>query len=92
MARYLIDEDLGCARDFTYDEEGRITGFGVAGDVLESCIQSGQPFETSGRPGNDGRVACNRPYANSRPGPDIRNYPFELEPEDVRKVRDELWS
>ena len=36
--------------------------------------------------GRDGEVACNRPYANSRPGPGIRNYPFKPEEADVRHI------
>jgi biotin synthase len=92
LARHLIDEGIANADAFCYDEEDRITSFGVTDAVLEEALAVGTAFETSGCPGLDGRVACNRPFANSRPGPDIRNYPFPLEPGDVAKVRQELWS
>jgi biotin synthase len=92
MARYLIDEGLGQAADMEFDRNGRLQSFGVAADVLEKALSSGEPFRTSGCPGPDGQVACNRPFANSRPGPDIRNFPFALEAQDIDKVRAELWS
>jgi biotin synthase len=47
---------------------------------------------TSGCPGRDGKVACNRPYANCLPGPEIRNYPFSPEKEDIQKINVELWQ
>jgi len=59
----------------------------LASQTLDEIIDSGAPFRTSGCEGYDGEVACNRPYANSRPGPDMRNYPFPPTPEDVRRIR-----
>jgi biotin synthase len=53
-------------------------------------IQYGEPFMTSGCPGPDGRVACNRPFGNERPGRPIRNYAFLPEPEDVALIRYQL--
>ena len=47
---------------------------------------------TSGCPGPDGAVACNRPYANSLPGPSIRNFPFPPNDDDLDRVRSELWA
>jgi len=92
LARHLIDEGLAGADGFRYDTDDRIVSFGVDDRFLDEVVSSGAPFRTSGCPGRDGCVACNRPYANSRPGPDIRNYPFPLEADDVAKVRGELWS
>jgi biotin synthase len=92
LARHLIDEGIAEAGGFRYDGDGRILSFGLDEAVLDEVVSSGTPFRTSGCPGNDGCVACNRPFANSRPGPDLRNYPFSLEADDVRKVREELWS
>ena len=45
---------------------------------------------TSGCPGPDGRVACNRPFGNERLGRPIRNYAFLPEPEDVALIRYQL--
>ena len=92
VARHLIDEGLAGAGGFRFDGDGRIVSFGVADGLLEEVVSSGTPFRTSGCPGRDGCVACNRPFANSRPGPDMRNYPFALEADDVSKVREEIWS
>lgn len=92
LARHLIDEGAGRADDFEYDEGGTLVSFGMPEDELERIISSGTPFMTSGCPGTDGAVACNRPYANSLPGPAIRNFPFRPNDEDLDRVRSELWS
>jgi biotin synthase len=90
LARRLIDGDLTRFERMSFDASGRIIDFGVSADVLERAIASGQPFETSGCPGPDGRVACNRPYGNEKPGPEIRNFPFPPEREDIERIRREL--
>ncbi len=41
---------------------------------------------TSGCPGSDGAVACNRPFGNERAGRPFRNFPFMPEPEDTALV------
>ena len=56
----------------------------------DSLLQSGDPFTTSGCPGRDGKVACNRPYGNERPSGPIRNFPFMPEPEDIEEIRMQL--
>ncbi|MBW1801317.1 MAG: radical SAM protein, partial [Deltaproteobacteria bacterium] len=53
-------------------------------------IDTGEPFRTSGCEGYDGEVACNRPFANSRPGPDIRNYPLPTNKKDVLHIRSQM--
>jgi len=58
--------------------------------VLEESIQFGEPFMTSGCPGVDGRVACNRPFGNEKAGRPIRNYAFEPEIEDIALIRYQL--
>jgi biotin synthase len=92
LARYLIDEGLGDAGAMDFDDAGRLRRFGVDDARLAAVIERGEPFRTSGCPGPSGAVACNRPFANSRPGPEIRNFPFPLEPADLARVRTELWS
>ena len=92
LARYLIDEGVARADEFEYDEDGALVSFGLPDGELERIISSGAPFMTSGCPGPDGAVACNRPYANSLPGPAIRNFPFRPDEEDLDRVRSELWS
>lgn len=87
LGRWLIDQKLARFEDFAFDGQGRVADFGLPGDVLDAVIDSGEPFRTSGCPGYDGQVACNRPYANERPGPHIRNFPFRPEPSDVARIR-----
>ena len=90
LARYLIDENISHARQFTYDDQARIVDFGIQAPRLEAVIDSGRPFRTSGCEGYDGEVACNRPFANSRPGPDIRNFPFAPNGEDIERIRHQM--
>ena len=90
LARYLIDAGLTRAERFSFAGDGKISGFGVAVETLDRAIESGEPFRTSGCEGYDGEVACNRPYGNERPGPEIRNFPFPPEPEDIDRIRGQL--
>ena len=90
LARYLIDHDLAKVSGMEFDLKDRVVDFGAAADVVEKAIQSGKPFMTSGCPNREGEVACNRPYGNEKPGPDLRNYPFELEAGDIALVRSQL--
>lgn len=90
LARYLMDEKLSRAERFAYDQSERIVDFGLTGKKLDQVIDSGQPFRTSGCEGYDGQVACNRPFANSRPGPGMRNYPFSPTKTDIELIRKQL--
>lgn len=90
LARYLIDAGKARADGFVYNADGRLLEFGIPQDLLDGLIVSGEPFRTSGCTGYDGEVACNRPYANSRPGPDIRNFPFKPDQDDIRRIRKQM--
>lgn len=90
LARYIIDENLSRFERFAYDQNERIVDFGLTGKKLDQVIDSGQPFRTSGCEGYDGQVACNRPFANSRPGPGMRNYPFPPNRADILLIRKQL--
>jgi len=87
LARYMIDEGHGRYEAMRFDDAGRVVDFGTETDEL---VQFGLPFMTSGCPGPDGRVACNRPFGNERPGQAFRNYPFLPEPEDIALIRYQL--
>jgi lipoyl synthase len=87
LARWIINEGLGSIRRMEFDETGKLLGFGV--DV-EPLIKMGEPFMTSGCPGRDGKVACNRPYGNERPSGPIRNFPFMPAPEDIEEIKRQL--
>lgn len=90
IARYIIDQGLSRAEDFQFDREGRITDFAIDGGILEEIVELGEPFRTSGCKGYDGEVACNRPFANSRPGPHIRNYPFSPNRGDIHRIKKQI--
>lgn len=90
LARYIIDTGIGTAAHFRYDDAGRIESYGLVQRELDALIDSGRPFQTSGCSGYDGQVACNRPYGNSRPGPDMRNYPFLPDEADIRRIRKQM--
>lgn len=91
LARHLIDSGVASYTDFRFDGAGRLTDFGIDEARLEQIVASGTPFMTSGCPGEDGQVACNRPFANSRPGPNLRNYPFAPTNGDMERIKHQLW-
>lgn len=90
IARYLIDRDIKGATELSYHTNGSIIDFGMPIESLDAIIDSGDPFRTSGCTGNDGQVACNRPFANSRPGPEMRNYPFKPDRFDIQRIRKQM--
>ena len=87
LARYVINQERGRYEQMDFDDAGQVVDFGA--EVAE-LVQYGEPFLTSGCPGPDGRVACNRPFGNERSGRPIRNYAFLPEPEDVELIRYQL--
>jgi lipoyl synthase len=87
LARWIINEGMGSINQMKFDEKGRSIDFGID---INPLIQMGEPFMTSGCPGRDGRVACNRPYGNERPSGPIRNFPFMPEPEDIEEIKKQL--
>ena len=91
LARFLIDYRDVPVCDMVFDEFGAVVDFGLDRRDLESILESGLPFQTSGCPGaGDERVsACNRPYGDSSPG-DIYSFPFALDHQDVSIVRRQM--
>ncbi len=92
LARHLIDHDLIGFADLAFDDQDRIADFGLADDALERAIVSGEPFMTSGCPGQTLAAACNRPFANERPGQPIRNFPFPPTEADIALCREQLFD
>lgn len=90
IARYIIDNRIANAGHFSFDKSGRTINFGLRNNELEDIISAGEAFRTSGCEGYDGQVACNRPFANSRPGPEMRNYPFKPESKDIARIKNQL--
>jgi len=74
-----------------FDDQGRISDFGLPASELAAIIDAGIAFRTSGCPGKfaDDISACDRPYGDSPPS-DIASYPFAPGPVDLRKIRSQL--
>ena len=91
LGRYLIDYRGVRVDQMRFDEQGRVSDFGVAGAELDSVIDAGVAFRTSGCPGKfaDDISACDRPYGDSPPS-DIASYPFAPARGDIRKIRRQL--
>ena len=92
LGRHLIHEGIVSFKDFSFDSSGKLVSFNIPPKIFDEAISSGYPFMTSGCAGEDGKVACNRPYGNCLPGPDIRNYPFKPNENDVVRIRSHLFA
>lgn len=93
LAAYLLNRASLGAGDITFDDEGKITGYGGKLDaLLGENWACGKPFMTSGCPDAGGCVACNRPFGNERPGPVLRNYPFLPGPQDMEAIKGQIWN
>ncbi|MFH2111024.1 MAG: radical SAM protein [Candidatus Bathyarchaeota archaeon] len=76
-ARHLIDRGMIRVNDISFDEAGRITGYGPVN--LAETLRDGAAFMTTGCPG------CNRPFYNERPSGPFYNYPRPLTPGEADK-------
>jgi biotin synthase-related radical SAM superfamily protein len=81
LARYLMVEGRSRFEDLCFDEEDKIVSFGPTEQALDSIIEGGLPFLTSGCPD------CNRPFYNEKPSGPIYNYPRKLSHEEVEKIK-----
>ena len=72
-----------------FDDKGRVFSYGLKDREVETWINSGRPFMTSGCPGGEMESACNRPYGDGPPR-DIRSFPFPLGREDILLVKNQL--
>jgi biotin synthase-related radical SAM superfamily protein len=84
LVRYLIVKGSAKFEDMQFDGEGKIIGFGLANEVLNTIIEGGAPFLTSGCPD------CNRPFYNEKPSGPIYNYPRKLSREELEKIKQQL--
>ncbi len=91
LARYLIDYQGVRVDQMTFDEEGRVKDFGLPQSELDTIIDAGTAFRTSGCPGKfaEDISACDRPYGDS-PASDIASYPFKPEGGHAKKIRWQL--
>ena len=91
VARYLIDYCGARIDHMKFDEHGRVSDFGLPQSELDTIIDGGLPFRTSGCPGKfqDDISACDRPYGDSPPS-DIASFPFQPNKGDIKKIRRQL--
>jgi biotin synthase len=91
LARYLIDYRSVRVEQMAFDDQGRVTGYGIPQSELDKVIGEGVAFRTSGCPGKfrDDVSACDRPYGDSPPS-NIASFPFQPGKTDLRKIRRQL--
>ena len=91
LARYLIDYRSVRVDQMTFDSEGRVTNFGIPQSEIDTVIDAGIAFRTSGCPGKfaEDISACDRPYGDSPPS-NIASFPFHPSKGDVRTIRRQL--
>ncbi|MBI4300569.1 MAG: radical SAM protein [Chloroflexi bacterium] len=90
LAKHLIEHNGLQPGQIRYNSKERIVALDAPPDVLERAIAGGIPFMTDGCPGEDGLLACTRPFGSYRPGEPFRDYPFRPEPDDTARIRKEL--
>ncbi len=81
LAKHLIGKGLVRFEQMEFDEEGRITDFGLPPPKILSAIGSGEPFETSGCPD------CNRPFYTERAAGPLYNFPRPLREGELEEAR-----
>jgi biotin synthase-related radical SAM superfamily protein/lipoate-protein ligase A len=71
-ARFLMAAGYSRPEMMTFDQEGRLLGYGLPWEKAETLLASGEAFRTSGCPD------CNRPFYNERAAGPLYNYPRPL--------------
>jgi biotin synthase len=91
LARYLIDYRGVRVEHMRFDEQGRVSDYGIPKSEMDKVIDEGVAFRTSGCPGKvrEDISACDRPYGDSPPS-NIASYPFQPVDVDIRKIRHQL--
>jgi biotin synthase-related radical SAM superfamily protein len=81
VAHYILAHRKVRLENMEFDKDGKLTSFGISKEMLLEVTETGKPFLTSGCPG------CNRPYYNERPGGPLYNYPRQLQPQEIEKIK-----
>ena len=91
LARYLIDYAGVRVDHMRFDGQGRVSDFGLPQGELDTIIDAGIAFRTSGCPGKfaEDISACDRPYGDSPPS-NIASFPFQPIKKDIKKIRRQL--
>lgn len=83
LARYLIVNNTARYEDMVF-ENGKLSSINISSSIVEDILKTGKPFQTSGC------QDCNRPFYNERPGGPMYNYPYPLNNDDIKNVKEEL--
>ena len=83
VARHLMMQRKATFADMAFREE-KLESIRASSSVLETILETGAPFRTSGCPD------CNRPMYNERPGGVMYNYPQPLTEDEKSKAQLEL--
>ncbi len=86
LARFLIVKGLTRFDQMCFSDEGVLLSFGLSKEVLNSVIEQGEPFRTSGC------QDCNRPFYNEKPSGPIYNYPRILKKVEVEQIKRQFES
>jgi biotin synthase len=84
LARFLIVKRLAKIDMMLFDDESRITGFGLGKEDLEKALDSGEPFLTSGC------SDCNRPFYNEKASGPIYNYPRKPTVDELESIKEQI--
>jgi biotin synthase len=84
LAQYLITNRKTRIENMEFDTNETLKNFGIHQKNLLEIIDNGKPFLTSGCPG------CNRPYYNESPSGPTYNFPRQLQPKEIEKVKKSL--
>ena len=92
LARYIIEEALGRVNNMQFDTHGHISDFGLDNNQLDEIINRGAPFMTTGCHGDNGCVACNRPFGNCLPDVKQWNYPYQPNQKELALIREHIFD
>ena len=84
LARHLIVNKHARSEDMHFDNNSRLTDYGIKKETLTYIIENGNPFQTSGCPN------CNRPFYNEKPSGPIYNYPRNIRKEELAAIKRHL--
>ncbi|OFW09394.1 MAG: hypothetical protein A3G20_09545 [Acidobacteria bacterium RIFCSPLOWO2_12_FULL_59_11] len=90
LASFLIEQNSIQPEQVVFDHQGRLARLEVGLAELSSVLADGRPFVTRGCPGGNDELACTRPFGSYRPGEPFRDYPFQPEPDDLQKIKEQL--
>ncbi len=87
LGRFLINYGLASWNRMEFDEDDRITGFGLAGLPLDELVGSGRPFMACACPGMEGKCICGLSFGGAING--LSN-PLVIDTGDIQSIRKQL--